>query len=127
VPRILDLVRRATHGDTAGQEERVVRFHKAPDDRTGREVLAYSYRMAASFQPRPDLASDLKALDAPLLLLAGEGDEAFVAERYQEVVGPHAPSTFLVLPGLTHLGLLVSDAAAEVVGGWLAALAADSR
>ncbi len=126
-PRILDLARRAAHGETDGQEEVVVRFSKAQGDRTGREVLAHSFRMAASFQPHPDLAHDLSALEAPLLVLAGDGDESFVAEQYEAVISPHAPGTFLVMPGITHLGLLVSEEAAEVVGGWLSALAAEAR
>lgn len=119
VPRILDLARRAGMGDTAGQDEVVLRFNKPVAQRTGREVLAYSFRMMVSLAPRQDLALDLAGIRQPLLVLAGSRDESFVPEQYEPTISPHARGTFRVLPDVTHLGLVMSPLAWTVVDQWL--------
>jgi alpha-beta hydrolase superfamily lysophospholipase len=121
-PRIAALARRAVLGDTSGQDQIVLRFNKPPSQRTGREVLAYTFRMVLSYQPRPDLAGDLSAIEQPLLVLAGERDESFVPEQYEPTISPHARGNFKVLPALGHLGLVVDPRTAEEVGAWLATI-----
>jgi pimeloyl-ACP methyl ester carboxylesterase len=86
------------------------------------QVLAYSYRMVMSYNPRRDFARDLAAIRAPLLVLAGQRDESFYAERYEPTIAPHVKATVTVLPGVTHLGLVVSGRAAEEIEAWLATL-----
>lgn len=122
VPRIAALVAKAAAGDTSGQEEVVVRFNQPPGTGAPDQVLAYSFRMVASFTPRPDLAEDLTALRRPLLVLVGDRDESFYAERYEPTIAPHARGTFVTLPGVTHLGLVVNPRTAEEIETWLARL-----
>lgn len=114
-----ELSARAADGDAAGQHQIVLRFNKPPAQRTGREVLAYSFRMTLAYQPRPDLASDLAAIRRPLLVLAGSRDLAFVPELYEPTIAPHAGGTFRVLPGLSHFGVVVERRAIEEVAAWL--------
>jgi alpha-beta hydrolase superfamily lysophospholipase len=121
-PRIVELARRASTGDPTGQDEMVLHFNKPPSQRTGREVLAYSFRMMVSLAPRQDLGSDLAAIRQPLLVLAGSRDESFVPEQYEPTIGPHARGTFRLLPGVTHLGLVLSPLAWEAVDRWLETL-----
>ena len=122
VPRIVELARRAAQGDTSGQDAVVLRFNKPPAQRTGREVLAYSYRLMVSYHPRQDLAADLSRIREPLLVLAGDRDESFVPDQYEPTISPHARGTFKVLPGISHLGLVVSRRTADEVDAWLLAL-----
>jgi alpha-beta hydrolase superfamily lysophospholipase len=121
-PAIVDLATRTARGDSTGQDQIVLRFNKSSAQRTGREVLGYSYRMMVSYHPRADLAADLAAIDAPLLLLAGARDEAFVAVRYAPIISPYAAGTFKVLPDTGHLGLVVSPKTTEEIEGWLSTL-----
>jgi alpha-beta hydrolase superfamily lysophospholipase len=98
----------------------VLRFNKPVSERTGRETLAYTFRMVVSYAPRPDLGADLEAMKKPLLVVAGAADEAFVAERYEPVMSPHVRGTFRVLSGVTHLGVAVAPLTIETVADWLA-------
>jgi non-heme chloroperoxidase len=118
--KIVDIATRAAMGDTAGQDAVVVRFNMP--EATPDYVLAYTYRMIMSYTPRPDLARDLAAMRGPVLVLAGDRDESFYAERYAATIAPHARATVTVLPGVTHLGVVVDQHAAERIEAWLAAL-----
>jgi pimeloyl-ACP methyl ester carboxylesterase len=59
----------------------------------GSRLLCYSFAAMVSVAP-DDYASALRADDKPLLLIAGQNDEAFHADRYPEVVtgGGYGPS-----------------------------------
>jgi alpha-beta hydrolase superfamily lysophospholipase len=120
--RIVELATRAARGDTSGQDQIVLRFNMPAAQRTGREVLEYSFRMMIAYQPRPDLDADLAGLRQPLLGLAGSLDESFHPERYEPTISPHAKGTFKVLPGARHLGLAVDPRTADEVDGWLGQL-----
>jgi pimeloyl-ACP methyl ester carboxylesterase len=78
--------------------------------------------MVMSYNPQRDVARDLAAIRAPLLVLAGQRDESFFAERYEPTIAPHARATVTVLPGVTHRGLVVNGRAAEEIEAWLAKL-----
>src|SRR5215831_5517262 len=121
MPKIIELAQRAARGDTAGQDQIVLRFTKPLSQRTGREVLEYSFRMMISYAPRMDLGSDLSAIHQPLLVMAGEKDESFIPEQYEPTIAPHAKGTFKVLPGVNHLGVVVNPQAIEEVDAWLTA------
>ena len=122
MPRIVELATRAAMGDASGQEAIVLRFNVPPSEARPDQVLAYSYRMMMSYNPRREFARDLAAIRAPLLVIAGQRDESFYAERYEPTIAPHARATVTVLPGVTHLGLVVSGRAAEEIEAWLAKL-----
>jgi hypothetical protein len=42
--------------------------------------------------------------------------------RYEPTIPPHAKGTFRVLPGVTHLGLVVNSRTAEEIETWLGTL-----
>ena len=75
-----------------------------------------------SYNPSRDLARDLAAIRRPLLVLAGDRDESFHAERYEATIAHHAKGTFTVLPGVTHLGLVVNPHTAAEIEAWLETL-----
>jgi hypothetical protein len=78
--------------------------------------------MIVSLNPHRDLANDLAGIQAPLLVLVGDRDESFYPERFEPTISPHARGAFRVLPGVTHLGLVVTARTADEVGAWLATL-----
>jgi alpha-beta hydrolase superfamily lysophospholipase len=83
----------------------------------------YSYRLNASFAPRPDYGKDLAAIDRPLLVVAGTKDEAFRAELYEPEISKYtATGTYRVLPGVTHIGVVNDPAAFEAIRAWMQAL-----
>jgi len=120
--KIVDIATRAAMGDASGQDAIVVRFNVPASEAAPDLVLAYSYRMVMSYNPRRDFTGDLAAMRGPLLVLVGGRDESFHAERYAAAVAPHAKATVTVLPGVTHLGLVVNRRTAEEIEAWLATL-----
>jgi len=118
--KIIDIATREATGDVAGQDAVVVRFNMP--EATSDYVLAYSYRMVMSYNPHPDLGRDLGAMRGRVLVLVGDRDESFNAERYAPTIAPYSPATVKVLPGVTHLGLVVDRRAAEEIDTWLGAL-----
>ncbi len=80
----------------------------------------YTYRMNVSFAPRPDYTGDLARLDRPFLLLAGDRDEAFIADKYESTIGPHTSSgSYRILAGVNHLGLVDAEATVNAIDAWL--------
>jgi alpha-beta hydrolase superfamily lysophospholipase len=118
VARFADVSRRAAGGDGSGQDQVVLRFDPPASSPAGVTAHAYTYRMMASLAPRADLGSELSAIVQPLLVVAGSRDGCFVAEQYEPTISPHAKGTFHVLPGLTHLGLLLSPLTWAAVEEW---------
>ncbi len=122
IPKIVDIATRTAMGDGSGQGAIVVRFNVPADQARADQVLAYSYRMMMSYSPRRDLAHDLAAMRGAVLVLVGDRDESFHAERYAPTIAPHAKATVTVLPGVTHLGLVVNRRAGDEIEAWLGAL-----
>ncbi|MCB1451404.1 MAG: alpha/beta fold hydrolase [Nitratireductor sp.] len=83
-------------------------------------TLSYSYRLNTSYSPRRDYRADLANIRQPLLVMAGEADEAFHADRYEAVIKPSVPQAeFLVLPGVTHLGIVSDAMTVKGIATWL--------
>ena len=83
-------------------------------------TLFYSYRLNVGFAPRARYGADLKALTAPFVLLAGDRDEAFVAEAYAPLLRRHtATGAYHVLPGVGHLDIVDARATRSVLVDWL--------
>ena len=75
-------------------------------------TTSYTYALNTSFAPRSDYAADLKAMTKPFLLLAGLDDEAFFADRFEETIAPYTPAgTYVILPGIGHIGVVSDEAA----------------
>lgn len=82
----------------------------------------YSYRLNTSLAPRSNYQADLRALNRPLLLLAGADDEAFDAALYEPVISAQtATGTYRVLPEAGHISILTDGRTTECIADWLAA------
>ncbi|MCB1425629.1 MAG: alpha/beta fold hydrolase [Zhengella sp.] len=80
----------------------------------------YTYRMNVSFAPRDDYEADLASIDKPLLVVAGADDEAFHADRFEPVISAQTDmGTYALLPGVSHLGVVLGEAVRPVLAGWL--------
>lgn len=67
---------------------------------------AYSFRLNTSFAPRADYLADIAALP-PFLLIAGQDDEAFIAEAYEPTMRPVNPKGhYLLVENRSHLGIV---------------------
>ncbi len=72
------------------------------------------------FSPRADYEADLVAIEKPLLVVAGDADEAFIAERYAPVISAQtAAGTYHVLPGVTNMGVVTDPEVFPVIEDWL--------
>lgn len=83
-------------------------------------TTVYTYRMNVSFAPRGDYEADLRAIDKPMLVLAGADDEAFRADRFEAVIAAQTDQgAYAVLPGVSHLGIVTGAAVRPVLAAWL--------
>ncbi|MBX0329136.1 hypothetical protein K2Z83_15790 [Oscillochloris sp. ZM17-4] len=83
-------------------------------------TTAYSYRLNTAYAPRADYGRDLAAIARPLLVIAGDADEAFVAARYEPTIAAHTSGgAYVVLAGVSHIGLLTDPGAREALCEWL--------
>jgi len=90
-----------------------------PQALQGELTGAYSYRLNASFAPRADYLADIAALPE-FLLIAGDADEAFRADRYQAVMAPVNPAgSYHLIPAVSHLGVIDAGVTARLIGGFL--------
>lgn len=75
----------------------------------------YSYRLNTSFAPRANWQKDVAALP-PFLLVAGQQDEAFVADRYEEVLSRLTSNgRYRLIDGVGHLGVVDAPQTAGVL------------
>lgn len=85
-------------------------------------TTTYSYRLNTGFAPRSDYEKDLAAITKPLLVVAGDADEAFRAELYEQVISAQTKTgIYVVLPGVSHIGVTTGEAVRPVIADWLAA------
>lgn len=103
----------------------VVRFAMPPEVMAGplgaTATLSYSFRLNASYAPRPRYGRDLAAMRQPFALVAGGADASFVSERYEPTLSRWTTSgSYRVVPGVGHLEVLTSPEAADFLAGWLA-------
>jgi non-heme chloroperoxidase len=103
----------------------VIDFNKPAKFWDGTETLSYSYRLNVSYHPRYRYQDDIRALDAPTLLLVGAKDEANDPEALRTVFAADAPQAqTVILPGITHFGIFSDPAALDAMAAWLRALPA---
>ena len=85
-------------------------------------TTTYSYRLNTGFAPRSDYEADLAAITDPLLVVAGDADEAFRADLYEKTISAQTKSgTYVVLPGVSHIGVVTGEAVRPVIGDWIRA------
>ena len=79
----------------------------------------YSYRLNVSYAPRSDYLNDIRHLPA-FLLLAGDQDEAFVAEAYQPLMAAETGNgQYQVVPGTGHLDIVDAPQTLAAIKGFL--------
>ena len=95
-----------------------IEFNMPEDARDGTETLSYSYRLNTAYAPR-NYKKDLKAITQPLLVVAGTSDEAFFAEQFEPVISQYTVVQDALLPGVTHMGVVVGPDVQPVLKDWL--------
>ncbi|BAJ03521.1 hydrolase, alpha/beta fold family [Shewanella violacea DSS12] len=102
-----------------------IEFNMPEAVRNGTETLAYSFRLNSSFAPR-NYRKDISAISQPLLLLAGSADETMFADKYQALISSLLPNNnkaeVKLLPGLSHMAIVVSPDVRPDIKQWLRAL-----
>lgn len=79
----------------------------------------YSYRLNVSFSPS-NYHTELQQNTQPVLLLVGENDEAFYADKFHDVMQTSAPhATVYILPNVQHLNLPNAPATIDKIVSWL--------
>jgi|WetSurMetagenome_2_1015567.scaffolds.fasta_scaffold181195_2 non-heme chloroperoxidase len=96
----------------------VVDFNMPEGARNGTETLSYSYRLIMGYEPR-DYKKDLGLITQPLLVVAGTGDEAFFADQFEPVISQFTKVKVKLLPGVTHMGVVVGPEVRPVIKEWL--------
>ena len=99
----------------------VIDFNMPKEVRDGTETLSYTYRLNTSYAPR-DYKKDLSAITQPLLVVVGSADEAFYADQFEPVISQFTKGRVKLLPGVTHLGVVVSPMVRPVLKEWLEGL-----
>lgn len=75
----------------------------------------YSYRLNASYAPRPDYKADIAKLPR-FLLIAGKEDEAFKADLFEPLLSAINPKgEYRLLDGVGHLDLVNKPATAALI------------
>lgn len=83
-------------------------------------TLAYSFRLNTSYAPRREYTADLAKMTKPMLLLAGNRDEAFRSDAYQATLSPHVKNgEYHILDGLGHIDLVSDPATYRSLKSWL--------
>ncbi len=99
----------------------VIDFDMPKEARDGTETLSYTYRLNTSYAPR-DFEKDLRAITQPLLVVLGSADEVFYADKFEPVISQFTKGRFEILPGVTHMGAVVSPKVRPVIKEWLEGL-----
>jgi alpha-beta hydrolase superfamily lysophospholipase len=101
----------------------VVTFHfpravlDSPQGKTA--TTAYSWRLNVSYAPHRDYLGDVAKLPA-FLLVAGREDEAFRADQFEPTLSAvNTRGEYHILDGVDHLGLINSQATADLVRGYV--------
>ncbi len=111
IPRIVALTLLNRLGLTPFNDLPVVAFAVQDADRA-LLTAQYSFALAQNFRPRPDYAADIAAVRRPMALLAGQGDEAFYADRFMQVFAAGSPPIpVTVLPKLGHIAITLDPIA----------------
>ena len=99
----------------------VIEFKMPKKARDGTETLSYSHRLNAAYAPR-NYKKDLREISQPLLVVAGSGDEAFIADQFEPVISQYTAVQVKLPPELTHMGVVVGPQVRPVVKEWLEGL-----
>jgi len=114
IPRIIGLLLLNRLGIHGFDYLPALAFAIAPEN-AARLTGAYSFRLMRAFGTN-DYEADLRNARAPLALLAGSRDEAFVAELYAPTVhAARAEVPVTIVPDLGHIGMTTDPRAAPAI------------
>lgn len=113
VPRLIGLSMLNGLGITALNQQDTLFFNL-----TDEATHTYSYRAMVNSSPT-DYAAALTAVSAPMLVVVGSNDEAFVAEQYPTAVAAYSDGEVHIIPGESHNSITESSAAMSVIKSWL--------
>jgi non-heme chloroperoxidase len=111
VPRVIGLTVLNGLGVTAFNGLTAIRFGLS-DDAKKFLTPAYSFSLAANFQPQTDYEKNIRAVHRPVAVVAGSADEAFVTDRLEGIFrgqGQTWPVT--LVPGVGHIPLTLDPQA----------------
>lgn len=84
-------------------------------DRGHLATTSYSYRLNTGFAPRSDYETDIAALP-DFTLIAGAQDEAFYADRYEDVMSAvNDKGSYHILRDMTHLSIVDALATRDLI------------
>ena len=95
-----------------------IEFNMPEEARDGTETLSYSHRLNTAYAPR-NYKKDLSAITQPLLVVAGTADDANIAEQFEPVMSQYTAVQVALLPGVTHMGVVVGPNVQPVLKDWL--------
>lgn len=95
-----------------------IEFNMPEEACDGTETLSYSHRLNTAYAPR-NYKNDLRAITQPLLVVAGTADDAFIAEQFEPVMSKYSAVQVALLPGVTHMGVVVGPDVQPVLKDWL--------
>lgn len=113
VPRLIGLTMLNMVGIQALNQQDTL-FFNLPDTTTH----TYSYRAMVNTAPT-EYSAALTAVDAPLLVVVGSHDEAFVAEQYPTAVAAYSDGEVHIIAGESHNSIVESTAAMTIIQNWL--------
>lgn len=113
VPRLIGLIMLNSVGIT-GLNHLDTLFFNLTDEATH----IYSYGATVNSSPQ-EYAAALTAVDAPMLVVVGSEDEAFVAGEYETAVTAHSAGEVHIINGETHTSIVESAAAMSIIEDWL--------
>lgn len=86
---------------------------------------AYSFNLAENYRPRRDYQANIRAVAQPLRVIAGQDDEVFHSERFQDVFDAAGKEVRVeLLPGIGHIALSLDEKALRAA---VDAVASESR
>ena len=99
----------------------VIEFNLPRAYRDGTETLGYTHRLNTAFAPR-DYPRELEAMTQPVKVIVGADDKVFDATQYAPAMSPHTDVDVSVLPGVSHIGVVVGEEIRPVLSAWLRAV-----
>ncbi|MBA1146784.1 alpha/beta hydrolase [Ectothiorhodospiraceae bacterium WFHF3C12] len=105
----------------------VIRYALAEEARA-HLTPAYSFALAENFRPRQEYRANIRAVNQPVRVVAGEADELFHAARFGDVfalAGKDVPVR--LVPGIGHVGLTLEPAGIRAVRASLGAMHGNGR
>ncbi len=113
VPRLIGLIMLNNVGITALNHLDTLFFNL-----TDEVTHVYSFGATVNTSPT-EYAAALTAVDAPMLVVVGSNDEAFVAREFETAVTAHSDGEVHVINGENHNSIVESNGAMAIIENWL--------